>query len=241
MFCEMREAKLWFWRIRTSKSYKIRYFTVNILLNIHVSAQHFVDRLGDVNEQQAEFIIRVQESVHNITQLIDDLLDLGRIEVNLDSEIEIVELSSIIGNSVDGLRTQIEKKKQNLVLEFDKELPSVVGNKVQLRQMLDNILGNAVKYTPNGGELIIKAIEENGQVILQILDNGMGIPSEEQSRIFNKFYRATNAPKEIQGTGLGLAIVKTIVENHDGRIWVDSILGKGTTFTIVMPVAEANK
>jgi signal transduction histidine kinase len=104
--------------------------------------------------------------------------------------------------------------------------------------MFDNIIGNAIKYTTEGGEITIKSMEETGQQIIQVIDTGLGIPSDEQSQIFNKFFRASNAPRDIQGTGLGLAIVKTIVENHHGRIWVDSILGKGSTFTIVIPIAS---
>ncbi|MBW8010171.1 MAG: GAF domain-containing protein [Chloroflexi bacterium] len=199
-----------------------------------------IERLGDVNEQQAEFIKRVQLSVNNITDLIDDLLDLGRIEVNLETQIERVPLSSILNLSLDGLANQIEEKKQNIKLEFKGELPVVIGNPIQLRQMFDNIIGNAIKYTLEGGDIIIKSMEENEQLIIQVLDTGLGIPADEQSQIFNKFFRASNAPREIQGTGLGLAIVKTIVENHHGRIWVDSILGKGSTFTIVIPIAIAN-
>ncbi|MEK6221644.1 MAG: ATP-binding protein, partial [Chloroflexota bacterium] len=113
---------------------------------------------------------------------------------------------------------------------------TVVGDPIQLRQMLDNLLGNAIKYTPQGGEIKLTAIEEDGQFIFQVIDSGIGIPTKDQKRIFDRFFRATNAPGDIQGTGLGLAIVKTIVDNHQGRIWVDSILGKGSTFTVVLPI-----
>jgi signal transduction histidine kinase len=103
--------------------------------------------------------------------------------------------------------------------------------------MLDNLLANAIKYTPEGGEIKIMALTENGQIILQVVDNGPGIPVDEQPHVFERFFRASNVPPDVQGTGLGLAIVKSIVENHGGRIWVDSRLGFGTTFTVVLPIA----
>jgi two-component system NtrC family sensor kinase len=104
--------------------------------------------------------------------------------------------------------------------------------------MVGNLVGNAIKYTPSNGCIAIGAHAEGGQVILQVNDNGAGIPPADQPYIFDKFYRASNVPSEVPGTGLGLAIVKSIVENHQGRIWVDSTVGVGTTFTIVLPIAE---
>jgi two-component system NtrC family sensor kinase len=195
-----------------------------------------IQRAGEVSPQQMEFIERIRLSVNNITTLITDLLDLGRIEVGLDEEIESVPLSLIISDAVDGLGERIKKKDQNLKLEIEGKLPSVAGNPVQLRQMLENLLNNAVKYTPEGGSIRLAGFEEDGQVILQVADTGPGIPTKEQRRIFDRFYRASNVTKDIQGTGLGLSIVKSIVDNHRGRIWVDSILGKGAVFTIVLPI-----
>ena len=197
-----------------------------------------ITRAGEVNEQQAVFIDRVQTSVKNITDLINDLLDLGRIEVGLDENIERVPLAPIIGYSIDGIKHQIEQRKQELNISATGEVPAVVGDPIQLRQMLDNILGNAVKYTPDGGKITLRTGQEDGQVYIQIMDTGPGIPQESQARIFDKFYRANNVPEEIQGTGLGLAIVQSIVENHRGRIWVDSKVGEGSTFTVVLPITE---
>jgi two-component system NtrC family sensor kinase len=199
-----------------------------------------IQRAGEVSPQQTEFIERIRLSVNNITALITDLLDLGRIEVGLDEEIESVPLSLIISDAIDSLDQRLKKKKQKLKLEIEGELPSVAGNPTQLRQMLENLLNNAVKYTPEGGSIRLLGFEEDGQVILQVADTGPGIPTKEQRRIFDRFYRASNVTKDIQGTGLGLSIVKSIVDNHRGRIWVDSILGKGAVFTIVLPIEGKN-
>jgi len=129
-------------------------------------------------------------------------------------------------------------KSLEMKVEIGDELPRVLGNPVRLRQMASNLISNAIKYTPAGGNVSVRMHNEDGQVILQVTDNGPGIPVNDQPYIFDKFYRASNVPADSAGTGLGLAIVKSIVENHLGRIWVDSALGHGSTFTVVLPMAS---
>jgi two-component system NtrC family sensor kinase len=197
-----------------------------------------IDRVGPLNDTQREFINRVQFSVSNITSLINDLLDLGRIEAGFDARKEVVPLSAIITYAVDGLRSRAEEKHQKLLTNVPDILPSIYGNPVRLRQLVANLLGNAIKYTPVGGKVAISAEAESDQVIIRIADNGPGIPPAELPYIFDKFYRASNVPSDTPGTGLGLAIVKSIVENHQGRIWPESTLGQGTIFTVVLPVME---
>jgi signal transduction histidine kinase len=104
--------------------------------------------------------------------------------------------------------------------------------------MLGNLVANAIKYTPIGGEISLSAHAQGGQIILQVSNSGPGIPPADQPYIFDKFYRGSNIPSDIPGTGLGLAIVKSIVENHLGRVWVESVLGQGATFTIVLPTMD---
>ncbi len=196
-----------------------------------------ISRVGPVTPQQEEFIGRAVESVDNITHLITDLLHLGRAEIGADP-LEALTLAPIIEAALDGFRPQADKKQQTLVVEVAASLPQVEGNPVRLRQVLDNLIGNAIKYTPTGGLVALRCVEEGGQLILSVADTGVGIPAEEQNRIFDRFYRATNVPTDSQGTGLGLAITKQIVENHGGRIWLQSAAG-GTTFTVVLPAAGA--
>ncbi len=197
-----------------------------------------IDRVGPVNEQQSEFIRRVQVSVHSITSLINDLLDLGRIEAGFDARKEIVQLSAIIRYAIDSLRNRIADKSQQVIVDAPEDLPQVLGNPVRLRQMVSNLINNSIKYTPEGGEICIRMKAEDRQMILQVADNGPGIPTSDQPYIFDKFYRGSNVTSEIPGSGLGLAIVKSIVENHQGRIWVDSAPSEGTTFTVVLPVYD---
>jgi len=197
-----------------------------------------LDRAGPVNEQQKDFIHRVQVSVHNITALVDDLLNLGRIEAGFDTRKEMVLLDHILQYSIDSFKNRIAEKNQQLLIEMPKDMPKIFGNPVHLRQMTDNLIDNAIKYTPNSGVVHIHGALEGTQLILQISDSGVGIPGLDLPYIFDKFYRASNVAGEASGTGLGLAIVRSIVENHQGRIWVESTVGQGTTFTIVLPVAE---
>ncbi len=199
-----------------------------------------IERVGPVTDQQREFIQRVQLSVQNITGLINDLLDLGRIEAGFDAQKELVPISVVLRYAVDGIQAQAEIKNLTLESDFDDQLPPVFGNPIRLRQMLDNLLRNAVKYTPEKGLVKVKAHAEEEQVIIQISDNGMGVPPADQAYIFDKFYRASNIKTDMPGTGLGLAIVRSIIDNHRGRIWLDSKTDQGATFTIVLPVAEGD-
>lgn len=195
-----------------------------------------IDRVGPVNDIQRDFIRRVQSSVHNITALIDDLLNLGRIESGFDIHKEAVELSGIVNYVLE----EIESRTLNKSLKVEKELPPAFpqffGHPGQIRQMVENLVDNAVKYTPDGGKVRVRGWLEGNQILFQVSDTGLGIPALDLPHIFDKFYRAGNVPPTSTGTGLGLAIVRSIVESHHGRIWVDSIPGQGTTFTVVLPV-----
>jgi signal transduction histidine kinase len=200
-----------------------------------------IERAGPVNPQQSEFIRRVKSSVHTTTDLINDLLNLGRVEVGMMDELTPLDMKAIVAQALETWQAQVQEKRQTLKLADAGPLSLVLGSRTQLVQLVTNLIGNAIKYTPTGGEVRIVLREEQNQLILHVADNGPGIPLEEQERIFEKFYRASNAAADVQGTGLGLAIVKTIVENHRGRIWVDSKLGEGSVFTVVLPVAKQEK
>jgi len=197
-----------------------------------------IDRVGKTNIQQREFIHRIQYSVNNITALINDLLDLGRVEAGFDTRNEIVQLPSLIRSTIEELRVRISEREQDVTVDIPANLPSTLGNPLRLRQMISNLVINSIKYTPRQGKLTVQARAEGGQIIIQVIDNGPGIPLADQPYIFDKFYRGSNITDDIPGTGLGLSIVKTIVENHRGRIWLNSIPNQGTTFTIVLPTSD---
>lgn len=118
------------------------------------------------------------------------------------------------------------------------KLPPLLGNPIQINQMIENLVDNAIKYTPVNGAIKVVVKTEGSQIILQVIDTGIGIPVIDLPYIFDKFFRASNIGVNQDGTGLGLSIVKSIVENHQGRIWVDSVVNQGTKFTIILPIAE---
>ena len=196
-----------------------------------------IERAGPVTDQQREFVRRVRLSVEQITSLVSDLLDLGRIEAGLDASKEKTPLAVLARYAVDGLRNAAEVKQISVQVHLSDDLPMVTGDPYRLRQMIGNLLENAIKYSAAGGQVEISADGEGDQIILRVRDNGPGIPASEQPYLFDKFFRASNVPDDVAGTGLGLSIVKSIVDNHHGRIWVDSKLGEGSIFTVVLPKA----
>ena len=195
-----------------------------------------IERVGDVNDQQREFIQKIKSSVKNITSLVNNLLDLGKVEADFDMNLEQISIQSIITASIEAISKLIRNKQLQVKTILDVPTLQLKGNPIQLRQMMDNLIGNAVRYTPTNGKIEISCHQEENQIIIKVSDTGVGIPTTELPNIFDRFYRASNVANIPGGTGLGLSIVKTIVENHHGRIWVDSLVGKGSAFTIVLPV-----
>jgi two-component system NtrC family sensor kinase len=196
-----------------------------------------IERAGPVTHQQKEFINRIQNSVGSITTLISDLLDLGKIESGIDSQKETVLLNTLARNALEGIRARADAKHIQLSVSLDEQIPSLNGNPIRLRQMISNLLDNAVKYTPEGETVGLSTQREEGQILLRVSDSGIGIPSSEIPYVFNKFYRASNV-QNTAGTGLGLSIVKSIAEIHGGRVWVDSTDGQGSKFTVVLPLPK---
>jgi two-component system NtrC family sensor kinase len=195
-----------------------------------------VERTGSLNENQRDFLKRIQDSVQHITDLINDLLDLGSIEAGLDRRREYVHLEGILRYTLEMLQGQIKSKQIKVQTDIASTIPALRANPTRLRQVLDNVVGNAIKYSQNNGEVKISIHSEGDQIILQVVDQGPGISPADQPHIFDKFYRGSNISSDIAGSGLGLAIVKTIVESHQGRIWLESTIGKGSSFFIVLPI-----
>lgn len=195
-------------------------------------------KVGPLNEQQKEFTQRIQNSVQNITSLIDDLLELGRIEAGFDTRKESVPISLLLRYTVESAQSMAAQKEQMLQADIPDSLPNVLGSPLQLRQMFSNLLENALEYSPPHGKVHIQASAEDDQIIVQVMDTGIGIPLADQPYIFDKFYRGSNVPTDLPGTGLGLAIVKIIADNHRGRIWVESSSGHGSTFTVILPAMD---
>ncbi|MDD2923505.1 MAG: ATP-binding protein, partial [Anaerolineales bacterium] len=197
-----------------------------------------IERTGALNESQQEFLRRLQSSVQHITTLINDLLDLGRLEAGFDVRRELVQMEDVLKYSLDMFDGEVKKKQVTLVVNIDSDIQPLRANPIRIRQMIDNLVGNAIKYTPYEGKVQVDLFMRDKQIIFKVEDTGPGIPPEEHNRVFEKFFRATNAPESVQGSGLGLAIVKSIVDSHQGRVWVESTVGKGSAFTVILPPQE---
>jgi len=198
-----------------------------------------LDRVGTLNERQAEFIQQVRGSVTAMNTLLTELLDLGRIEAGLDAQREPLALGALTQQIVNDHRLAAHGKGQILHPRIAGSLPPVLLNATRFRQMLANLLDNALKYTPEKGQISVDVYAEGDFVVLAVIDNGIGIPAADQPYIFDKFFRAANVRGQYPGTGLGLSIVKSIVDQHGGRIWVDSRVDEGATFTVMLPQHRA--
>ena len=194
-----------------------------------------IDRVGPINQQQAEFIRHIQTSLQHITYLINDLLELGRLEAGFDLQMVDVNLKDILMQAMGNLEYQYNEKMQDVVLSVPDDVPTILGNPLHLQRMVTNLIENAIKFTPPMGRIQVRCRAETGQLILEVADNGPGIPLADQPHIFEKFYRGSNLSQETPGTGLGLSIVKSIIDKHQGRIWLESS-PLGTTFSVILPI-----
>lgn len=193
--------------------------------------------VGSVNDQQKDFLRKIQDSIEQMTQLVDNLLDLGRLEAGVGLSLEIVQPQVVVREVADSFRPQALNKRIEIELAAPESLSPIQADGTLLRQALANLLDNAIKYTRPGGKVIVRARQHSGRQSFSVEDNGLGIAPTDQARLFEKFYRARHreALKE-RGTGLGLAIVKSIAEQHGGRITVESQLGSGSVFTLEVPM-----
>ena len=203
---------------------------------------------GDLTEQQCQFLEIISANVDRMNRLVADLLDVSRIESGrLRLEMGQVDLREVIESVIQSVQAEVEAKQLTLDVNVPDALPPVWGDHGRLIQVLTNLVSNAYKYTPNGGQILITI---NGQADLRSLDcltisvrdSGVGISPEDQQKLFTKFFRAEDPRvRDVPGTGLGLSITKSLVEIHGGEIWLVSELDQGTTFTFTLPLARVDQ
>jgi len=193
---------------------------------------------GTINPEQKRFLSTIKSNTDRLTALINDLLDISRMETGrVRFEPRLLQLGEVIADVVNVLAAQAEAKSLNLTYEVAAGLPEVMGDQDRLHQVLTNLIGNAIYYTPEGGEIELRAYPVEEAVRVDVRDTGIGIAPEDMGHIFERFYRADHPlVQETRGTGLGLSIVKMFVEMHGGRIWVESEPEKGSTFTFILPL-----
>ncbi|MGB7951279.1 MAG: GAF domain-containing protein, partial [Candidatus Binatia bacterium] len=192
---------------------------------------------GELNEKQAEYTDDILTSGRHLLSLINEILDLSKVEAGrMELELSTFDLPTALENAQTFVRERATKHGVTLDLSVDENLGDVNGDERKIKQVLLNLLSNAVKFTPEGGRIEIKARQQNGNVEISVSDTGIGIAPEDQAKIFEEFRQVggDNA-KKIEGTGLGLTLAKKFVELHGGKIWVESEVGTGSTFTFSLP------
>src|SRR5215208_4379665 len=199
-----------------------------------------LEMAGQLNEQQKNYARMIVQGVDNMAKLVNNLLDLGRIDFGVGLQVESIPILDIVERVTSSLQLQATHKKISLGVEIPRDLPNVIeADSALLQQALYNLVENALKYTPEGGEVTIHLQTSPSELTFAIQDSGIGILEKDVPRLFEKFYRGTNREALAQrGTGLGLAIVKSIAERHGGKVWVESELGKGSVFNLQIPLTQ---
>jgi signal transduction histidine kinase len=171
--------------------------------------------------------------------LINEVLDLAKIEAGkMELQIEPALLQDVVDAVSNTMRSLAVKKSLDLRAQCDEQLAPFPMDGARIKQVLLNLVGNAIKFTPEGGKVWVSAGAMNGDVRVEVGDTGPGIALEDQERIFQEFQQAGSDAGKPQGTGLGLALARKFVEMHGGKIWVESEVGKGSKFTFTLPIEE---
>jgi signal transduction histidine kinase len=195
------------------------------------------EMVGEVNEKQAEYLEDILSSGNHLLSLINDVLDLSKVEAGqVDLELAPFSLQEALERGVAMVRERATRDGVQVTLAANVDIDVVAGDERRIRQVIFNLLSNAVKFTPTGGSVDVWATQVNGEVSVSVADTGRGIAGEDLRRIFEEFQQTEAGIEQGEGTGLGLALSKRLVELHGGRIWVDSELGKGSTFVFTLPV-----
>jgi signal transduction histidine kinase len=192
---------------------------------------------GELNEKQAEYTDDILSSGRHLLSLINEILDLSKVEAGrMELELATFDLPLAIDNARTFVRERATKHGINLDVTIDERLGDFVGDERKIKQVLLNLLSNAVKFTPEGGRIGINARQTDGSVEISVSDTGIGIAPEDQAKIFEEFRQVgADYAHKVEGTGLGLTLAKKFVELHGGKIWVESEVGKGSTFSFMLP------
>ncbi|HWN42677.1 MAG TPA: ATP-binding protein [Thermoanaerobaculia bacterium] len=194
---------------------------------------------GDLNEKQAEYLNDIHASGQHLLSLINDILDLSKIEAGrMELEPTVFDLRMAIENALTLVRERAGRRGIALHQAVDQRLDQIRGDERKIRQVLLNLLSNALKFTPEGGRIDVRAELVVGMAEVSVADTGIGIAPEDQEAVFEEFRQVGTVAKEVEGTGLGLALSRKFVELHGGRIWAESEVGVGSTFTFTLPLSD---
>ena len=194
----------------------------------------------DDHETREQFLSVIDSETERLSTIVSNLLDLSRIEAGKFSlDYSVFSLKDMV-NSIISVFLKSKPSNIDILTDFDDDLPEVEADAEKIREVLINLIANSIKFSPMGGTISVTVEHQAGFISCGVSDTGIGIPKDKIKHIFKKFYRVDNSDIcEIQGTGLGLSIVKHIIDSHKGKISVDSILGKGSVFTIFLPLSRS--
>jgi len=191
---------------------------------------------GALNNAQKDLLDRAVERTNKLLFFVKALLEITRIKLSRDIGMEYFSLKKTVDNAIALVEEKAKVKGMGIVLRMDPGIDMIYGAEIYIEETIANLLANAVKYTSENGKISLDIKDGQETLLIRVSDTGIGIPKDEIPRLFNEFYRATNAKKtEREGTGLGLAIARQVVERHKGKIWVESEEGKGSTFSVILP------
>jgi signal transduction histidine kinase len=199
-----------------------------------------LEMVGDLNNQQEGYVQKIVIGVESMSRLVNNLLDLGRIEADVGLRLEMLSVHDVVENVTESLSMQAAQKQIQIQTSIPKEtIPLIEADQALLTQALHNLVENAIKYTPAGGEVQVSVFFRHDRMVFEVRDTGIGVSPIDQPRLFEKFYRSANREaKRERGTGLGLAIVKSIAERHGGQVGLQSQLGSGSTFFVSVPIRQ---
>ncbi len=219
-----------------SMSHELRT-PLNAIINFSYMLRNGV--YGEVNPNQTNYLERVQSSGEHLLAMINDILDISKIEAgHLQLQRETVNLAPLMDDAMATIAGLIKDKPVQLEQQLEAELPPVCGDATRLRQILLNLLSNAAKFTDEG-RICLRAMRQDQVIVISVSDSGVGIPADKFATIFEEFRQADEgSARSYQGTGLGLPICKRLIEMHGGRIWLESTVGRGSTFSFSLPLAE---
>jgi signal transduction histidine kinase len=191
---------------------------------------------GALNEKQDEYLKDIHVSGQHLLSLINDILDLSKVEAGrMELELTDFDLSEALANAVMLIRERAGRRGIVVNTVLDGRLGQMRADERKVRQVALNLLSNAIKFTPEGGRIEVTAVRGEECVEVSVRDTGTGIAPEDQEKVFEEFRQVGTADKKVEGTGLGLALSRKFIELHGGRIWVESEIGRGSTFTFTLP------
>ncbi len=191
---------------------------------------------GEMNEKQTEYVGDISESGRHLLNLINDILDLSKIEAGrMELDATDFNIATTISNTLSLVRERAQRRGITLRCTVDPRLANIHADERKVRQVLLNLLSNALKFTPEGGAIDVRATAHDDRTEIAVTDTGVGIAPEDCEAVFEEFRQVGSTAKKIEGTGLGLAISRKFIELHGGRIWVRSQVGSGSTFTFTLP------